>query len=95
MYGIKAKALNIKNMKETLINYCGGDREEYDKIWGTFRDMACLGFITHDTWSKFFDQTASWIIDDDLHLIDAEDGSIVFDFDNGTRNGREYEEYRA
>lgn len=89
------KALNIKNMKETLVNYSGGDREEYDKIWTTFRDMVNLGFISSDTWIKFFNQTASWVIDDDMHLIDSRTGEIVFDFDNGARNNREYEEYRA
>ena len=95
MYGIKAKGLNLKNMKETLVNYCGADRDEFERIWNAFRDMRMLGFITSETWDKFYEQTASWCIDDDMHLIDSKDGHIVFDFDNGARNDRDYEEYRA
>lgn len=89
------KALNIKNMKETLVNYSGGNREEYNRIWGTFRDMANLGFISSDSWNKFFNQTESWIITDDDYLLDTKTEKIIFDFDNGARNNRDYEEYRA
>lgn len=88
------KAMSIKNMKETLVNYCGGDIGEYNKIWDTFRNMANLGFISHDAWKKFYDQTAGWVIDGDF-LIDSRTNEIIFDFDNGQRNNREYEEYRA
>lgn len=94
MQGAKAKSLNIKNMKETLVNFCGGDSEEYDRIWGAYHDMACLGFITRDTWDKFWEQTASWVIDGD-YLIDNNTGKVIFDFDNGRHNNRNYEEYRA
>lgn len=89
------KSMSIKNMKETLVNYCGGDREEFEKIWDTFRMMRNLGYISHETWDKFFEQTAGWCIDDDMHLIDSRTDEIIFDFDNGQRNNREYEEYRA
>ena len=88
------KAMSIKNMKETLVNYCGGDIEEFNKIYDTFRNMANLGFISHDSWKKFFDQTAGWTIDGDF-LIDSRTDEIIFDFDNGQRNNRDYEEYRA
>ena len=56
--------------------------------------MACLGFITRDTWNKFWEQTASWVIDGD-YLIDNNTGKVIFDFDNGRHNNRNYEEYRA
>lgn len=95
MYNTMKKALNIKNMKETLVNFSGGDREEYDRIWSAFRDMRNLGFIDAAMWDKFWAQTSAWCIDDDMHLIDSRTGEIVFDFDNGQRNGRDYEEYRA
>ena len=88
------KAMSIKNMKETLVNWCGGDIEEYNKIWDTFHNMKCLGYIGNEVWKKFFDQTAGWTIDGD-YLIDSRTGEIIFDFDNGERNNREYEEYRA
>ena len=29
------KALNLKNMKETIVNY-SGDQKEFDKIWDGF-----------------------------------------------------------
>ena len=29
------KALNLKNMKETLVNY-SGDQKDFDKIWDGF-----------------------------------------------------------
>lgn len=48
------KALNVKNMKETLVNY-SGEQKELDKIWNTFWEMACLGFINQDEWKRFFD----------------------------------------
>lgn len=89
------KALNIKNMKETLVNYCGGDRNEYNRIWDTFRDMMNLGFIERATWDKFFNQTAGWVVTDEYYLIDTRTDEVIFDFDNGARNGRDYEEYRA
>lgn len=58
------KALNMKNMKETIVNY-SGDQKEFDKIWDTFYQMACLDFIDQDTWRKFYDQCASWYIDEE------------------------------
>lgn len=59
---MKAKALNIKNMKETLINMSNGDQAEFDKMWDLFYDMCTLGFITTDTWMKFHKQCSSWQI---------------------------------
>lgn len=55
------KALNLKNMKEALIND-SGDQKELDKIWDSFRHMACMGFISPGTWKKFYDQCADWYI---------------------------------
>lgn len=57
------KALNLKNMKETIVNY-SADQKEFDKIWDTFSEMACIGFIDQDTWKKFIDQCAGWYIDE-------------------------------
>ena len=88
------KSLSIKNMKETLVNYCGGDLKEYVKIWDSFVSMRFFGFISSETWKKFFEQTKGWTIDGDF-LIDINTDEIIFDFDNGARNNRDYEEYRA
>ena len=60
----RAKALNLKNMKETLVNY-SGNNEEFNKIWGTFYQMHCIGFISRGTWEKFFDQCRGWYVDEE------------------------------
>lgn len=92
---MKAKALNLKNMKETLVNYCEGNQVELDKIWHNFYEMACLGFISMETWRKFFDQCKGWMIDGD-YLIDSENhDKIIFDFDNGNRGNGEYQVFKA
>ena len=59
-----AKALNLKNMKETIVNY-SGNQGEFNKIWDAFYQMACIGFISQDTWRKFFDQCHGWYIDEE------------------------------
>ena len=58
------KLLNLKNMKETIVNY-SGDQKEFDKIWDAFYQMACIGFIDSDTWKKFFDQCRGWYVDEE------------------------------
>ena len=59
----KVKALNMKNMKETIVNY-SGDQKEFDKIWDAFYQMACIGFISNDVWEKFYKQCAGWYVDE-------------------------------
>ena len=59
-----AKALNLKNMKETIVNY-SGDNEEFNKIWDSFYQMACTRFISRDTWEKFYDQCRGWYVDEE------------------------------
>lgn len=58
------KALNLKNMKETIVNY-SADQKEFNKIWDTFYYLTCLDFIDRDTWKKFYDQCAGWYIDEE------------------------------
>lgn len=68
-----AKALNIKNMKETIVNY-SGEQKEFDKIWDGFYQMATLGFIPHDTWVKFFNECRGWYIEEDGTDVVVRDG---------------------
>ena len=63
-----AKVLNIKNMKETIVNY-SGNQNEFDKIWNAFYQMACIGFISQYTWKKFFDQCSGWYVDEENACI--------------------------
>ena len=58
------KLLNLKNMKETIVNY-SGDQKEFDKIWDAFYQMACIGFIDSNTWKKFFAQCRGWYVDEE------------------------------
>ena len=87
------KALNLKNMKETIVNY-SGYQEEFNRIWDVFYQMACLGFISQDTWKKFYEQCSGWYIDsenarvcDERHCTNGVD-SIVWEY-------TPYEEYEA
>ncbi len=75
------KALNIKNMKETLINY-SGEQKEMDKIWDGFYQMACIGFISQDTWRKFFEQCKGWYVTEDQSEVrDGEhDGKVIWKY---------------
>lgn len=87
------KALNLKNMKETLVNY-SGNQEEFGKIWNEFYQMTCLGFISQSTWIKFAEQCRGWYVDeeescirDELHRHEGVD-SIVWKYTSDA-------EYRA
>lgn len=62
------KNLNLKNMKETLVNY-SGDNESMNDIWNAFKTMANCGFIDSKTWEKFFDQCKGWYIDEENACI--------------------------
>ena len=78
------KALNLKNMKETLVNY-SGDQEEFSKIWNEFYQMTCLGFISQKTWRKFSEQCRGWYVDeaefcirDERHCHEGVDSIVCF-----------------
>jgi len=58
------KGLNLKNMKETLVNW-SGSTEDLEKIWDTFYAMCTMRFISHDTWKKFYDECAGWYVTED------------------------------
>ena len=62
------KLLNLKNMKETIVNY-SGNQTEFNKIWDAFYQMACIDFIDSDTWKKFFDQCRGWYVDEESACV--------------------------
>ena len=79
------KALNLKNMKETLVNY-SVDQEKFSEIWYVFHQMFCLGFISREIWMEFFKQCQGWYYDeysncirDERHCQDGVD-SIVWKY---------------
>ena len=78
------KAVNLKNMKEALVNY-SGNQKEFSKIWNEFYGMLCMGFISLETWIKFYKQCNGWYYDeysdcirDERHCQDGID-NIVWD----------------
>ena len=81
------KALNLKNMKEALVNYSGTQDELY-KIWHMFHEMEVLGFISPNLWERFYDETAGWVIEGDK-VIDGRNGDkVIYEYSLG-------ESYRA
>lgn len=62
------KGLNIKNMKETLVNY-SGNVDDLNMIWDTFYKMCTMGFISNDTWKKFYDECAGWYVTEDQNEV--------------------------
>ena len=76
------KSLNLKNMKETIVNY-SGDQEDFNKIWDTFYQMSVLGFISRDTWKKFCDQCSEWYVDDEICGIrDDKTGAVIWEYNS-------------
>ena len=79
------KNLNLKNMKETLVNY-SECQSEFDKIWDTFYEMVCLDYISHDTWKKFYEQCKGWYVDEtNAEIRDSEhDNKIIWKYNPET-----------
>ena len=79
------KNLNLKNMKETLVNY-SEYQSEFDRIWNAFYEMVCLGFISQDTWRKFFEQCKGWYVDEtNAEIRDSEqDDKIIWKYNPET-----------
>lgn len=79
------KNINLKNMKETLVNY-SGCQSEFDRIWHVFYEMACMGFISQDTWKKFFEQCKGWYVDEtNAEIRDSEqDDKIIWKYNPET-----------
>lgn len=79
------KNLNLKNMKETLVNY-SECQSEFDRIWHAFYEMVCLGFISQDTWRKFYEQCKGWYVDEtNAEIRDSEqDDKIIWKYNPET-----------
>ena len=79
------KNLNLKNMKETLVNY-SECQSEFDRILHAFYYMVFLGFISQDTWRKFYDQCKGWYVDEEnTEIRDSEhDDKIIWKYNAET-----------
>lgn len=43
---METKRLTAKNLKETIVNWCCGDPDEYERIRYMFDEMNRMGFIS-------------------------------------------------
>lgn len=75
------KTLNIKNMKETLVNYSSGRQKEMDRIWKALYTMYQCGYITYSTWKDFFSQCRSWYMNEEKNCIQDENGEIIWQYE--------------
>lgn len=88
---METKRLTVKNLKETIIYWCGGDSDEYERIRYMFNEMARMGFISEYDMLMFNEETWGWKIDGDYLIDTADDDKIIFDYNNGL----EGDEYRV
>lgn len=83
---MEKKTLTVKNMKETLVNY-SADQKDFDRIYGTFYEMAFMGFISTSTWVKFNDDVKGWYILDKSSRLEVRDAAnsdaLVHDMNSG------------
>ena len=86
---METKRLTAKNMKETLVNWCGGYIDEYDRIRYMFDEMNRMGFIGDYDLLMFEKETLGWKIDGNFLVDTADNDKVIFDFDS-TRYGGEY-----
>ena len=79
------KNINLKNMKEILVNY-SECQSEFDKIWNTFHEMFCLEYISQYTWRKFYEQCKGWYVDEaNAEIRDSEqDDKIIWKYNPET-----------
>ena len=86
------KELNVKNLKETLVNYSSNDKE-FEKIYNIFYEMAFMGFIPMGVWEEFNNETWGWYYYEDLttnEIRDRENGdAVIYDYNHSD------EAYRA
>ena len=90
---METKRLTAKNMKETLVNWCGGDPEEFERIRYMFDEMNRMGFVGDYDLLTFEKETRGWKIDGNSLIDTADDDKVIFDFNNEFNRGNS--EYRA
>lgn len=81
---MKKIALNVKNMKERLVNY-SGNYTDFENIWTTFQQMACMGFITNEEWKRFYDECKSWYIDEESAQVIDGNGNVIWTYNSETQ----------
>lgn len=56
--------LNLKNMMQ---RYHTSHAD--DKVWDAFFQMYSMGFISYETWMKFFEKCKDWVWDEEKHCV--------------------------
>lgn len=84
MTDVKQKPLTLKNIKEALVMYTG-EQATFDEVWSAFCEMACLGFISQDLWSKLYTQCGGWFIDEAADCVRdmRQGGKVVWKYEKG------------
>ena len=71
------KNLNYKNMVAEYMNA----RREMENVWSAFFLMKVMGFISDDTWTKFFNKCKSWHYESSESIVYDGYGNVVKEFD--------------
>lgn len=90
---METKRLTVKNLKETIVDWCCGDPDEFERIRYMFDEMNRMGFISDYNLLMFEKETWGWKIDGNFLIDTADDDKVIFDFNNEFNRGNS--EYRA
>lgn len=75
------KTLNIKNMTEDYVNFTGSN-EEMETLWKAFYLLVNAGYISSETWIKFYNRCAGWrVTEDGKRVVDSRrNDSLVWEY---------------
>lgn len=56
--------LNLKNMIQRYY-----DSKADQKVWDAYYVMYAMGFLTRETWNKFYEACKDWVYDEEKHAV--------------------------
>ena len=60
----------ILTLKNIMIDYATSESQaDLESNWLMFYTLHCLGYITDNTWPKFFNECSHWYYDTDLCAV--------------------------
>lgn len=69
------RAMNVKQMIE--VTKRAVDNEDLANIRNSFYVMLNLGFITHEEWKKYADETDCYFVEDTGDITDCDTGEVL------------------
>ena len=73
-FKMKVKNLTYKNMVESYKEA----RADMNSVWDAFLTLRYMGYISEDTWLRFFNTCRSWDYNSELaQVIDADTGDVI------------------